>query len=205
MHPPNTAPSTPSTPKHPRTSHGHCSLVDARVRVQLQPQRASRQGQALAGRLSSSSTQRCGGRQLAGSPVAGLGGRFEPWPQLASAGHASGPGSARVMSRVSGALRGQRGGAQQQLLCHAVDGVALAARRGQNHSDQWLMGCLPRLWWPPRGARPGRRARSPLGQLVGAVRSRSGQVWPRHSSRPRSPRACLPYPTITAFCVSRLT
>jgi hypothetical protein len=197
MHPPNTAPSTPSTPEQPRSSHRH--LQSGRCASCSHSARADRPGRWQ--RDSSSSTQRCGGRQLAGSPVAGLGGRFEPWPQLASAGHASGPGSARVMSRVSGALRGQRGGAQQQLLCHAVDGVALAARRGQNHSDQWLMGCLPRLWWPPRGARPGRRARSPLGQLVGAVRSRSGQVWPRHSAQSPALAARM----LTFVCVSRLT
>ena len=121
-HPAALAP--PNIPDH------HPYTVDWSLR-ELQPQRASRYGRPLAARQSSSSTQRCGGRQLAGSPVAGLGGRFEPWPQLASAGHASGPGSARVMSRVSGALREQRGGAAAR--CRGARRRRAAAPRSQCH------------------------------------------------------------------------
>ena len=65
------APAPPNIPEH------HPDTVDWSLR-ELQPQRASRWGRPLAARQSSSSTLRCGGRQPAGSPLAGLGGRFGP-------------------------------------------------------------------------------------------------------------------------------
>ena len=75
-HPAALAP--PNIPDH------HPYTVDWSLR-ELQSQRASRHGRPLAARQSSSTTQRCGGKQPARSPRAGLGGRFGPWPQLAGA------------------------------------------------------------------------------------------------------------------------
>ena len=108
-HPAALAP--PNIPDH------HPYTVDWSLR-ELQPQRASRYGRPLAARQSSSTTQRCGGKQPAHSPRAGLGGQFGRRLQLRGAQEAPrarfGRGDEQTGRGVARATRQRRRGARRQ-------------------------------------------------------------------------------------------